>query len=162
MHKWKKYAWIILTLMLLVISYFLRDFIFINANSQIKYLTESQHTAPHLVMNWTHSKMEAFFQGWSIQHVNTFKWMMTISFTGIFSLLSATGIWLVASKKMAWYTLLFFGGLFFLSFAVYFLGNYRVSRDLIGIMHSPLPFLLMLGVSSIQPYFQANEKSDSV
>lgn len=162
MHKGLIVLYSLLTLSALVGLYFFRDFLFINTNSQMKYLTEAQQMDPSLVMNWTHSRMEAFFEGWSYSNLVSFKWMMTFFFTGAFALISAIGIRLISNGQMAFITAALFGAVMLISVSINFLGNYRVARDLIGIAHGPILFLLMLCVCYIQPYIKQHEGSDSV
>lgn len=130
--------------------YFFRDFIFVNSNGYKEYLRSiAGNDYAELVPNYTHSKMVAFFGDWSIQEIIRFKWYMTLVFTAAFGLISFTALYLLQNKRIAFYTL----GLYLISFVMAYLlslFSYPVARQIIGLLHSPMPLLLMLTASFLE------------
>jgi len=150
MNQWIKFGVSLLFLIALSALYFFRDFVFVNANGQMKYLDLiHDNEYGHLIFNYTHSKMEAFFNGWSIADINSFKWTITFGFTAAFGVLSATGILLTKNKKLAFYTLLFYAINFILAFLITMF-SVKVATEVVHFLHSPVPFLLFLAATKLK------------
>ncbi|MFT7613242.1 MAG: hypothetical protein ACI9J3_002214 [Parvicellaceae bacterium] len=150
MNKWIKFLIGVLFMCGLSALYFFRDFVFINANGQMKYLDMIQDNEyAHLIYNYTHSKMEAFLNGWTIEEINSFKWKLTFGFTVVFALCSAAGAWLIGNRKIAIYTVLFYCVTFGLAFIIY-LFSVRASTEIVHFLHSPVPFLLSLAAIKLK------------
>jgi len=150
MNKWLKLLIGILFMCGLSALYFFRDFVFINANGQMKYLDMIQDNEyGHLIYNYTHSKMEAFLDGWSIEEINSFKWKITFGFTMVFGLVSALGVWIIGNRKMAFYTLIFYAITFVMAFIIYSFSMIS-STEIVHFLHSPVPFLLSLAAIKLK------------
>ena len=125
-------------------QYFFRDFVFINANSQLKYLKGvKENEYAELYPNYTHSKMADFFGDWPMETIVSFKWYMTIAFTLLFGLLTFIGMKLTKNSKAANYTIAIYI-LCFISAYLISLFAYPVARQIVGFLHSPIPYLLLL------------------
>ncbi len=137
--------------------YFFRDFIFVNANSHMEYLRliEGDPNAD-LISNYTHSKMVAFFGDWTREDIYKFKWIMTLSFTCAFALTGVLGFILSGLRKEAKWIAIFYGATFTLAFLLYFL-SYTVSRNIIGLLHTPVPYLLFLIVVQLKRKMELHE-----
>ena len=93
--------------------------------------------------------MSAFFDGWGIPEIINFKWYMTFAFTSIFGLTSFVALYALRKKKLAFYII----GLYTVSFVLAYLlslFSYPVARAIIGLLHSPVPLLLMLTASYLE------------
>lgn len=164
---------ILATFSLLTGIYFYRDFVFINSNSQIKYITEVEQWKAYaettedfeyfdgVVRNWTHSKMEAQFEGWTIDNLISYKWKMTFLFTLSFMGIAALGLALLKENKILLLSIGFYIVLFGLAFIINYF-NYSISRDIIGLLHSPLPFLIFITFTYVNSLLQKNEEQNSI
>jgi hypothetical protein len=150
MNRWLKITIVIAFFLVLSGLYFFRDFIFVNANGHMEYLRLiNNNEFAELVPNYTHSKMIAFFDGWEIPKIINFKWYMTFAFTSIFGLTSFVALYALRKKKLALYII----GLYTVSFVLAYLlslFSYPVARAIIGLLHSPVPLLLMLTASYLE------------
>jgi hypothetical protein len=124
--------------------YFTRDFVFVNINYQIKYLSlipESSYT----VFNYTHSIMEPLLTGYSIEQLTTIKWVLTVICVLLFFSLSLLLmlLYLKDKKQAITITSLFYGVFLVLGGLAYLLINYRVSREIMTIPQSPIASLIL-------------------
>jgi len=151
-----------ITLLLIIVTViffeFLRDYIFINTNLQIKYISDLQDG--FLTYNYTDSKISLIIHNLSLQQLKIAKWLMTLFFFIIYiilGILTALNIW-GRKKTNSFIKIYLFGGLliFFLSLLFYFVsislknGNqydfYLISVELSHFIQSslyPISFLLM-------------------
>ena len=72
----KKYAPFIILLLITFTTDFFRDYIFVNLNYQIHYLT-------YLDFNYTDSFIEKHVSGYSINELLKIKWIMSFFFIGL-------------------------------------------------------------------------------
>ena len=150
MKSWIKFSVSLLFLIILCSLYFLRDFVFVNANGHIEWLRITyENEYANQITNYTHSTMIGFFGDWSISTIVLFKWIMTLVFTIIFGLISWAGMSLLQNRKVALWGLLFYAVAFTLALIIY-LFAYPVSRQIIGLLHSPVPFMLLLVTAQLK------------
>lgn len=164
-----KYALIILTFSALSATYFYRDFLFINSNSQVKYLQQIEEVKQYnlkypdyqydsnQISNYTHSDLEKYFNGWNINDLINYKWWLTFVFTLTFMGITILGIALVADIRLVIISSLFYLGLFGLAFLIN-LFSYNIARDIIGLLHSPLPFLILVAFNHLNLLIAKNEE----
>ena len=144
MKPWVRFIVSAIFLSALCALYFFRDFVFVNANGQMKYLDliqDNEHG--HLIFNYTHSIMESYFAGWTIDEINSFKWTITFGFTALFGLLTTVGILVTKNKKIAIYSILFYVIAFVIAFILSIFST-KVATEIVHFLHSPVPFLLLL------------------
>jgi len=124
--------------------YFLRDFVFVNSNSQIEYLkdiigNEYADSFP----NYTHSRMVHFFGKWKIQSIINFKWYMTLAFTAVFGIVTSVGLYITNTKRIAIYSLFIYIICFVVAYLISLMA-YPVARQIVALLHSPIPYLILL------------------
>lgn len=124
--------------------YFLRDFVFVNSNSQIEYLkdiigNEYADSFP----NYTHSRMVHFFGKWNIQSIINFKWYMTLAFTAVFGIVTSVGLYITNTKRIAIYSLFIYIICFVVAYLISLMA-YPVARQIVALLHSPIPYLILL------------------
>ena len=131
----------ILSLLLLFLLSYLREVTFIGLNSIIE---GQEH-------NYANTNLPAFLYNWPSAQLLQLKWVLTIIYSVFFAALTYCGIRIALSKAAGtWvlivYALLFAAvGLLFLSALLFldFAAVYPLLRNVIGIVHSPLLFLLI-------------------
>ena len=99
--------------------------------------------------NYTHSKVVEFYQGWSIEEINNFKWWLTLFFTFGFMFICWLALYVTKYRKIATLSVLMYGGIFVLSFAISFFAM-PVATEMMHLLHSPVPFLLLLGTIQLK------------
>ncbi|MBT4774967.1 MAG: hypothetical protein HOL28_03870 [Crocinitomicaceae bacterium] len=150
MNRWLKIFIAIAFFLALSGLYFFRDFVFVNANGYMEYLRLIDgNEFAELVPNYTHSKMVAFFDGWEAPEIINFKWYMTFVFTAGFGIISFAALYTLRKNKLAFYIIWFYLVSFILAYLLS-LFSYPVARSIIGLLHSPVPLLLMLTASYLE------------
>jgi len=150
-----KYFFLSLLVIILIITGFFRDYVFIGINSFIKYFYYPDATN-QLPKGFSIIKESSYTQLISL------KWILTILFTLWYLLLVLGCIKLIfKEKKFLHWTIYVYSSIFILSFLFYFgfsiahqpeLG-YRISRVFMGFLQSP--FVLMLLI----PAFKISKKN---
>jgi len=136
--------------------YFFRDFIFVNSNGQIEYLKDIiGNDYADNVPNYTHSRMVRFFGSWNIQTIIDFKWYMTMAFTVVFGIVTSLGLYITKTKRIAFYSM----SIYIICFVVAYLISliaYPVGRQIVGLLHSPIPYLILLIAGFIETRIDKN------
>lgn len=158
MRPWAKVLICLIFLTILSALYFFRDFVFVNANGHMEHLRVIQNNEyADLIINYTHSRMIEFFGDWSIEQILNFKWYMTLAFTLTFAIITSLGILLIKHRKIALWGLFFYGISFLLAFLISFFA-YPVSRQIIGLLHSPVPFLLLIATAQLKHLIESQNE----
>ena len=136
----KKVIWILFLFLLFLLSYF-REVTFIGINALIEGVE----------YNYANTQLPAYFSTLSHAQLTTHKWILTALFSLVFIALSTIGIYLGIGKKRAVWILTIYltilavaclilmVGLFILNFKTI----YPFLRILVGVIHSPLLYLLI-------------------
>lgn len=137
----RKFLWFTFLLLLSIISYY-RELVFRSINAIIAGQTSfySKTTELSYLLNWSESELI---------HL---KYFLTITFTFVFMALSFLGLRISFISKLASQLIILFYSLILLitiSVFVYtfcfsdFKNTYPLLRKLVGMVHSPLPFLII-------------------
>jgi len=139
--------WLILSVILIVVLGFFREFVFYNVNAQINYYLHWQDGIPF----YTDSRFEFLYE-WPYQRLIQFKWLMTLVFTLLFLGNSLLIIYFLfrENKYLKW-TIYFFGfilivsGILTIGWYVFKSDNfYRLSRLMMDFVESPKPLMLII------------------
>ena len=133
--------------MLLLVLGFGRDFVFVNLNyqaSKVYYHQQYEYKIPTLL---------SFIETWSYTKLYYAKWGLTILFTVVYALITYLFINAIFNSKLfnklTIFIYLVIIGCAFIAFLLgYFLGDslkgYTISRQLMGIVQSPLVLMFLL------------------
>jgi hypothetical protein len=147
---------ILFSLCFFFLGYF-RNFIFLNINERASLLYyKSAYPQFPSFMN--------MFESYNYNQLVTAKWILTFSFTLIYSLLSATALYVVFNQRqVAFITLGLYGLLFIISlifiisgriFLQFYVHGFSISRNITHFQQSPvITIVLLLGV-----YYYKNNK----
>lgn len=130
----------------LLILGFVRDFVFVNINYALGYVSSKSTEF------WGHSSMD-FLCNYGVNGLNTSKWVLTAAFTLLFLLLSLMIIRMIYNNRqfLKWFMLLY-AIIFTVAGILYVFGwvvghaeiGYTLSRVFIGFLQSPFPLMLFL------------------
>lgn len=139
--------WVILSVILIIVLGFFREFVFYNVNAQINYYLHWQEGIPF----YTDSHFEFLYE-WPYERLIQFKWLMTVVFTLLFLGNSLLIIYLLfkENKYLKW-TIYFFLFILIVSALLtlvwYFFKSdnfYRLSRLMMDFVESPKPLMLLI------------------
>lgn len=139
--------WVILSVILIIVLGFFREFVFYNVNAQINYILHWQEGMPF----YTDSRFE-FLYRWRYESLIQFKWLMTVTFALLFLGNSLLIIYLLfkENKYLRWTIYFFFIILIvsaLLSVFWYFFKSdnfYRLSRLMMDFVESPKPLMIII------------------
>lgn len=125
--------------------YFTRDFVFKNINYQIKYL-QLVKAGRYKVFNYTHSALENSLTNYSVVELTTLKWILTVVCVMLFFSLSflLMKTFLGNVKEAFQLSALLYVAFLILGGLAYFIFDYRVSREIMGIPQSPIASLILI------------------
>jgi len=156
----KKYAPFVILLLIAFTADFFRDYIFVNLNYQIHYLTYSD-------FNYTDSFIEKYVSGYSINELKRIKWIMSFFFIGLFALISYLLIHFQHKsfkKKFQFLMLLFFFIILLFSSVSYLIYSqindistqnsfYYISMELSHYLQSSLSFITLFMIFELYHLF---------
>ena len=156
----KKYAPFVILLLITFTTDFFRDYIFVNLNYQIHYLT-------YLDFNYTDSFIEKYVSGYSFSELTRIKWMMSFFFIGLFALFSYLLIhfqYKSFKKKFQFLMLLFFFIILLFSSVSYLIYSqindistqnsfYYISMELSHYLQSSLSFITLFMIFELYQLF---------
>ena len=159
----KKYAPFVILLLITFTTDFFRDYIFVNLNYQIHYLT-------YLDFNYTDSFIEKYVSGYSINELLKIKWIMSFFFIGLLALYSYLLIhfqYKSFKKKFQFLMLLFFFITLIFSSISYFICSqvndistqnsfYYISMELSHYLQSSLSFITLFMIFELYHLFNTS------
>lgn len=135
----KKFLWLFFLILLFLLSY-LREICFISMNALI---AGQSH-------NYANTQLPAFFYQLDPAELSQLKWLLTIFFSLLFIALSYFGLRFAVSKAASLWLILIYSaiiGAAILSLSIMLFQDfnylYPFLRMLIGIIHSPLLFIMI-------------------
>lgn len=156
MNKTLKIFTLLVLVILLFYSDFIRDYVFKNLQYQIHYLSLFDAEGAPMAENYTDSWMEKLLEGKSITELINLKWLFTLVFTFYFLLFSILIPYIIYNKKKTIkYATVLYGTFFFSALIIYGLrflysdynwqeNTYLISLGLMHFLQSSLPALLLV------------------
>lgn len=144
----KKGFYIIISIFVFFLLGYFRDYLFVNINDALYYISHNSFPVQHSVDNKLTILLEL-----SYSQLYYTKWMLTIIFSAAFLILSMGTLKFFFAKEKYFQPLLFiYIFLIIISSALTLLGillkdntwTYKISRFLMGISQSPLPLMIII------------------
>jgi len=143
----RKYFLFFLVVVLLIVVGFLRDFIFVNLNYQASLAYYHQDNDYKL------SSLISFIETWSYKRLYISKWILTMLFTILYGAITYFCVYFFfREKKYNKISIGIYIVIISISFLIYLFGYftnnyqkaYSVSRQLMGLLQSPIIIMLLL------------------
>jgi hypothetical protein len=145
----KKWSQVLAIILIVIFLGYIRDFIFVNLNWNIKFLSGTAKK------NYMHSFFVPFgFQNWSVKSLIVLKWALTFSWVAVSALLSHWAVKVFYPNKSYLVKLVwgFYALICAVALPIYFLGAtffpntnyYHLVRGMMGAAQGPLPGIIIL------------------